>query len=452
MADTTGADWEADRAALVAHELSFADFLDRRGLVLRSDLLGAWARWITPEFEQRRYDTWFFVAALPAGQRTRNASTEADRTVWVRPAEAAAGYDSGELLMMPPTIATLRELLPYGTAAEALAAAGDRDLTPVLARARLEGGEIVLSWPGHDEFTKHVAGGTAGSAPGRPAPASPGTRHPGGIPHDRRRRPSRPAPRRGHQRAGHRPRAHCVLAPNPPPMTLDGTNTWIVAEPDSDLAVVIDPGPLDDSHLRAVIATTERAGKRVALTLLTHGHPDHAEGAARFAELTRTPVRALDPALRLGDEGLGAGDAVTTGGLELQVVPTPGHTADSLSFHLPADAAVLTGDTVLGRGTTVVAHPDGRLGDYLDSLRELRSLTVDDGVRRSCRGTGRCWTTPRAPSSSISRTAPTGSPRSRPLSRPAFARPPRSSHTYTPTSTARCGRRPNCPSGPSSTT
>ncbi|WP_220095743.1 hypothetical protein, partial [Klebsiella quasipneumoniae] len=70
-----------------------------RGLVLRSDLLGAWARWITPEFESRRYDTWFFVAALPAGQRTRNASTEADRTVWITPADATAGYDKGELLM-----------------------------------------------------------------------------------------------------------------------------------------------------------------------------------------------------------------------------------------------------------------------------------------------------------------------------------------------------------------
>ncbi len=176
------------------------------------------------------------------------------------------------------------------------------------------------------------------------------------------------------------PRARCVLAPNPSPMTLDGTNTWIIAEPGSDLAVVVDPGPLDEGHLRHVVETAERAGKRVALTLLTHGHPDHAEGASRFAELTGTHVRALDPALRLGDEGLAAGDVVTTGGLELRVVPTPGHTADSLSFHLPADSAVLTGDTVIGRGTTVVAHPDGKLGDYLDSLRRLRSLTVDDGV------------------------------------------------------------------------
>ncbi|MFF3817260.1 NUDIX hydrolase [Streptomyces bluensis] len=161
VGDTTGEDWEADRAAVAARDLSFAEFLERRGLVLRSDLLGVWTRWITPEFEPRRYDTWFFVAALPKGQRTRNASTEADRTVWIRPRDAADAYDRGELLMMPPTIATLRQLVPYTTAAEALAAAPGRDMTAVLARARLEDGEIVLSWPGHDEFTKHIpTGGT----------------------------------------------------------------------------------------------------------------------------------------------------------------------------------------------------------------------------------------------------------------------------------------------------
>jgi glyoxylase-like metal-dependent hydrolase (beta-lactamase superfamily II) len=163
-------------------------------------------------------------------------------------------------------------------------------------------------------------------------------------------------------------------------MTLDGTNTWILAEPGSSVAVVVDPGPLDEGHLARVIRTAEEAGRRVALTLLTHGHPDHAEGAARFAELTGSPVRALDPALRLGDEGLAGGDVVTAGGLEVRVLGTPGHTADSLTFLLPADGAVLTGDTVLGRGTTVVAHPDGRLGDYLDSLRRLQALAVAGDV------------------------------------------------------------------------
>ncbi|MFI2431111.1 NUDIX hydrolase [Streptomyces sp. NPDC018693] len=176
VGDTTGADWEADRAALVARELSFAEFLERRGLILRSDLLGAWTRWITPEFEARRYDTWFFVAALPEGQLTRNVSTEADRTVWIRPEDAAASYDKGELLMMPPTIATLRQLTPYATAAEALAAAPGRDLTPVLARARLVDGEVVLSWTGHEEFTKHIPTRTAtDSAPHTPTASTPHT-------------------------------------------------------------------------------------------------------------------------------------------------------------------------------------------------------------------------------------------------------------------------------------
>ncbi|MEV5980726.1 NUDIX hydrolase [Streptomyces sp. NPDC052114] len=157
VGDTTGADWEADREALVARDVSFAEFLDRRGLFLRSDLLAAWARWITPEFEPKRYDTFFFVAALPEGQRTRNASTEADRTVWIRPSEAAAGYDKGELLMMPPTISTLRALGVHASPRAALAAAPSQDMTPVLAQAHLRDGELVLSWPGHDEFTKRIA-------------------------------------------------------------------------------------------------------------------------------------------------------------------------------------------------------------------------------------------------------------------------------------------------------
>lgn len=185
------------------------------------------------------------------------------------------------------------------------------------------------------------------------------------------------------------PRAECVLAHNPSPMTLDGTNTWILAEPDADTCVVVDPGPADEEHLRRVAAAATRSGqRRVALTLLTHHHDDHAGGATRFAELTGTPVRALDARQRLGEEGLAVGQQVTVGGLTLEVVPTPGHTADSLSFLLPADGAVLTGDTVLGRGTTVVAHPDGRLGDYLASLRALRRLTEDGGVHTVLPGHG----------------------------------------------------------------
>jgi glyoxylase-like metal-dependent hydrolase (beta-lactamase superfamily II) len=171
-------------------------------------------------------------------------------------------------------------------------------------------------------------------------------------------------------------RATLVLAPNPSPYTLEGTNTWVLCEPGSAAAVVVDPGPLHEGHLAAVVEAAERLGARVAQILLTHGHPDHAASARRFAELTGAPVRALDPALRLGEEGLAPGEALEVDGLELRVIGTPGHTGDSLSFLLPADRAVLTGDTVLGRGTTLVAHPDGTLGDYLNSLRELREAAA----------------------------------------------------------------------------
>ena len=167
-------------------------------------------------------------------------------------------------------------------------------------------------------------------------------------------------------------RAVCVLAGNPGPMTLDGTNTWVLREPGSVLAVVVDPGPDDVAHLDAVVAAVGDA--RVPRILLTHGHLDHSEGARALAERLGAGVAALDPAQRLGDEGLVDDDRLDVGGLELVVVATPGHTGDSLSFHVPAAGALLTGDTVLGRGSTVVAHPDGRLGDYLDSLRRLRRL------------------------------------------------------------------------------
>ena len=166
-------------------------------------------------------------------------------------------------------------------------------------------------------------------------------------------------------------RAHCVLAPNPGPMTLDGTNTWVLVEPGATEALVIDPGPLEEAHLRRVLDHVEGRGARVVQTVLTHGHLDHAESAQRFAELTGAPTRALGR----GHDDLGDGDVLRAGGLELRVVATPGHTSDSLSFALPADHALLTGDTVLGRGTTVVAHPDGELAAYLASLERIAALT-----------------------------------------------------------------------------
>ncbi|GAA1113117.1 MBL fold metallo-hydrolase [Kribbella jejuensis] len=167
--------------------------------------------------------------------------------------------------------------------------------------------------------------------------------------------------------------ATLVRADNPGLMTLDGTNTWILRAPDSDRSVVVDPGPLLEDHLRAVL---EAAGQ-VAVVLLTHKHPDHSEGAAWFANQASCGVRAVEPEFRIPTDhahGLSEGDVITADGLRIEVLPTPGHTMDSVCFWLPQDGSLLTGDTVLGRGTSVVAHPDGALGPYLDSLERLRAF------------------------------------------------------------------------------
>jgi glyoxylase-like metal-dependent hydrolase (beta-lactamase superfamily II) len=180
-----------------------------------------------------------------------------------------------------------------------------------------------------------------------------------------------------------------VLAPNANIMTLDGTNTWVLHEPGARRSVVIDPGPPDPGHLAAVEAASEELGAgSVGVVLLTRHHVAHSESARGFAERMGCGVRALDSAYRLGEEGLGDGDVVEVDGLEIRVVGTPGHTADSLSFLLPAEQAVLTGDTVLGRGTTVVAHPDGQLGAYLDSLDRLHALAERHEVERIWPGHG----------------------------------------------------------------
>ena len=176
-------------------------------------------------------------------------------------------------------------------------------------------------------------------------------------------------------------RASAILAPNPAWMTLDGTNSWLLLEPGSTRAVLIDPGPDDPGHLVALVNAADERGARIAEILLTHGHADHAAGASALHVMTKAPVRALDPGQRLGSEGLGEGDVVDAGGLRLTVLATPGHTADSLTFLLSADGALLTGDTILGRGSAVIAHPDGDLRAYLSSLGRLADLAQESGAR-----------------------------------------------------------------------
>lgn len=188
-------------------------------------------------------------------------------------------------------------------------------------------------------------------------------------------------------------RASCVLCPNPGPMTLEGTNTWILREPGARGVVVVDPGPHDERHLERVARTVQEQGAQVLMTLLTHRHPDHAEGGRYFSELTGAPVHAVDPAVRVGGRGLSDGEVLEADGLEVRVIATPGHTDDSVCLMVEADGAILTGDTILGRGTTVIDGDDG-LAPYMKSLYRLRDLVREYDVRTLLPAHGPVLTSP----------------------------------------------------------
>jgi glyoxylase-like metal-dependent hydrolase (beta-lactamase superfamily II) len=178
--------------------------------------------------------------------------------------------------------------------------------------------------------------------------------------------------------------AQLVRADNQNMMTLDGTNTWILRAPGSETSVVVDPGPLDEEHLASVLAV---AGQ-VELALYTHHHFDHTECIDRFAELTGAPARALGEEFCRDADPLTDGELVEAAGLGLEIAAIPGHTTDSIAILVTDDGSLLTGDTVLGRGTTVIAWPDGVLGAYLDSLARIRELVLEGAAVRFLPGHG----------------------------------------------------------------
>ena len=145
--DTTGPGWEEDRLRLESRELAFTEFLTRRGLVLRTDLLRLWGSWVTPVFEPRRFHARFFLARMPAGQVTRDVSTESDRVAWLSLREAVAAVEGGQILMLPPTYCTCLELFDHPTSEAALAAAADRPRRAIRPQAVLDEEGAYLTIP-----------------------------------------------------------------------------------------------------------------------------------------------------------------------------------------------------------------------------------------------------------------------------------------------------------------
>lgn len=172
------------------------------------------------------------------------------------------------------------------------------------------------------------------------------------------------------------PNAAVVLAPNPSYAALEGTNSWVIRGEGDARSIVVDPGPEDEGHLNVL---QSKAGD-VALILLTHRHHDHADGAERFRQLTGAPIRAFDKQYCAGAEPLADGEVIAVDGVtpRVKVVATPGHTSDSVCYFVypgedtdGAPEAILTGDTIAGRHTTMISETDGDLGAYLDSLEML---------------------------------------------------------------------------------
>ncbi len=179
-----------------------------------------------------------------------------------------------------------------------------------------------------------------------------------------------------------------IRAANPGPMTLEGTNTWLVGDPGRGSVVVVDPGPLLEEHLDAIVAA---APGGVAAVLVTHRHLDHSEAAATLAERAGCGVRAADTQLQVGPAGLADGERLEVARASLTVVATPGHTSDSVSLLVEgADGEVrlLSGDMVLGRGTTVITYPDGDLTAYLGSLARLQRLVAERDITEILPGHG----------------------------------------------------------------
>jgi glyoxylase-like metal-dependent hydrolase (beta-lactamase superfamily II) len=194
------------------------------------------------------------------------------------------------------------------------------------------------------------------------------------IPVDPRTTWELPAPGAMPRTADLEPLVTRVLAPNPSPMTLDGTNTYLVGAPGSGQAVLVDPGPDDPAHLAAVEAALVARDARCVAVLVTHHHGDHAEAAAPWSVRLGAQVAAADERVAgPGGRVLEPGERLALAGTTLDVVPTPGHTADHLAFRLES-GAVLVGDHVLGRGTSVVTHPEGDVLAYLASLRRVHDL------------------------------------------------------------------------------
>lgn len=334
----------------------FAALVAGRGLRIAADRLAYLSHWITQAGRPRRYDTRFFVAETPAHQRPAHDGSEAVGHDWLAPRDALERHERGELQLLFPTIKTLELLARFGRAADALAyARTPREMPAMAPRAATGRGGAKLLVPGdfaYAEVAKLDPEGKGGASyeivPGEVIGIAPGIRR--------------------------------LTAGNPGAMTGPGTNTYVLGDTDSGLAV-IDPGPPIEAHVDAIVAA---AGGPIRWILCTHSHVDHSPAAAPLAARTGAQVLGMrarhperqDPTFAPARE-LAHGERLAIAGRSLRVIHTPGHASNQLCFLDEAERLLFTGDHLMQGSTVVINPPDGDMATYLASLRLLFAEDLD---------------------------------------------------------------------------
>ncbi len=348
------------RERMAAGEYAFADFCRERGLRLALEHAVYLSHWITPGGRPRRYDTRFFVAALPEGQIVSHDNNECDEHVWIRPSEALERHAAGKLPMIAPTRKTMELLTRFPNAAAMV----DYARSPHPADARTQ-----RHANGRDGMRLLSPGDAAYAEVGKLDPGQRGSASYEIIPGAATRLS---------------PRVRRLTAANPGFMTGPGTNSYLIESGD-DIAIV-DPGPIIDMHIRALMDEARgTSGKgRIRWLITTHTHSDHSPAASALKDQTGAEIIGM-PAPQHGNQDRDFrpdrvpvhGERLQLGDCTLRVIHTPGHASNQVCYLLEEEKLLFTGDHVMQGSTVVIGPPDGDMLAYLDSLRNVQTEAIE---------------------------------------------------------------------------
>lgn len=347
----------AQRLALANNELSFAQMLQTEGLRIAADQLIYYSHWVTQPGRPRRYDTRFFVAQAPGGQIAMHDNSETVAHVWIKPSEALDRHKRGELDLMFPTIKTLESLTRFHRVQDLLSYAKSRPQIPLMAPrpSVAKDGSIRNLIPSDYAFAE-VAKIDPDSLGFAKSDIEPG--HPVQLASEIWR----------------------LTAPNQSVMTGPGTNTYMLGNAETGIAV-LDPGPDLAEHVQAILAL---ASGPIKWILCTHTHRDHSPAAASLKALTGAQVIGMPAPAHTNQDQTFVPDYVPThreelhlAGAKLRVLHTPGHASNHLCFLHQTEKILFTGDHIMQGSTVVINPPDGDMLIYLESLRMVMNESME---------------------------------------------------------------------------